>query len=234
MVLTKPKSMRLRSWFLMAADGTCLARTPEFSSGKRVSSIGKKFALRDYFPGLGQDLPPTTRSVRVLDAPHNSAAIFSSVDGKMTATFTVPILDSGKTMLDSEKNGIGTLAVCVECSEFSDLKLEESSDQQLLLVDARGYPIIEMEWSDEKEQVLILGPPQWSAGVLLHHENNLYHPTFNGLKRIDAEIGSRSGDATGTPVARAACELAGKRRSRRTSYHQTGPDAPPLRKPDAR
>jgi|GEM_PF-1371213 len=186
-VSTEPKSMQFRSWLLMAADGTCLARTPEFSSGKRVSSIGKNFAFRDYFHGIGQDLPPTTRSVRVLDAPHNSAAIFSSADKKMTATFTVPILDSGKTNVDQEKNGIGALAICVECSEFSDLKLEASNDQQLLLVDARGYPMMEMEWSDEKDQHLILGPPQWSAGVLLHHENNLYHPTFNSLKRIDAE-----------------------------------------------
>ena len=179
-VATEPKSMQFRSWFVMAADGTFLARTPEFSSGKRSASIGKNFAFRDYFNGIGQDLPPVSRSVPPLDVPHNSAAIFSTMDKQMTVNFTVPIVDL-------EKNRIGVLSVCVECREFSDLELEQSGDQQLLLIESRGYPMMEMEWSDEKQQVLILGSPQWSSGVLLHHESDLYQPQFNNLKRIDEE-----------------------------------------------
>ena len=71
--------------------------------------------------------------------------------------------------------------------------------------------MMEMEWSDEQKQVLILGPPQWSAGLLLHHENSLYHPTFNNLKRIDEEtlliMESKSKAVSSKPSAQHSAQL---------------------------
>jgi len=180
-VSNEPESMRFRSWFVMTQDGTYLARTPEFSGGKRSSSIGKRFAFRDYFHGLGQDLPPTAPALAPLEIPHNSSAIFSTMDDEMTVNLSVPIVDSSKGI-------IGALVVCVECREFGDLNLDKATDQQLLLVEGRGYPMTDVEWSDELGRVVDLGHPQWSAGVLLHHQSELYRAEFNNLPRVSDEV----------------------------------------------
>ncbi len=172
-------SMQFRSWYVMSADGTFVARAPEFDSQQnRSSSIGRNFAFRDYFHGLGQDLPPTSPANLPLDCPHNSAAIFSTMDGKMTVNFSVPIAD---------ENGvrIGAIAVCVECSDFGDLKLQQGDDQHLLLVESRGYPMMNMDWSDRLGRYFAIGAPQWSAGILLHHQSELYEPEFDELPRVN-------------------------------------------------
>lgn len=180
-VSAEPPSMRFRSWFVLGLDGTFLARTPEFSNGTRSASIGKVFAFRDYFHGLGQDLPPDAPAPPPLDAPHNSAAIFSILDKQMTVYFTVPVRNAAEER-------IGALVVCVACREFSDLDLQQSSDQQLLLIEGRGYPMSEMEWSDQLGRVIVQGTPQWSTGVLLHHQSEQYRADFGNLPRVDKEV----------------------------------------------
>ncbi len=185
-VESEPPSMQFRSWFVLSQDGTFLARTPLYTDNKPSASIGKNFAFRDYFHGLGQDLPPSTSQLKPLAVPHHSAAIFSTMDQEMTLYFSVPVFSDAK---DPNSERIGVIAVCVECREFSDLKLsEQSDDQQLLLVESRGYPMVEMAWNGSENQFVVQGTPQWSAGILLHHESPLYKAEFNNLDRVNRNV----------------------------------------------
>ncbi len=169
--------MQYRAWFVMSDKGTTIARFPEFSDGVRASSIGKDFSFRDYFHGLGQDLPPGLNHVSPITSPHLSTAVFSSNDAELTANFSVPVLNA-------EKQVIGVLAITVDRKTFFDIKTQQPEAQQLLLVETRSYPMYTFSWSDSAKRFEKEAGAQWSAGLVLHHEDSRFHPQFNALPRL--------------------------------------------------
>lgn len=175
----QPNALKFRSWFLIGADGTYLARSPEFDEGgRRSSSINKNFAFRDYFHGLGQDLPPASPAASPMSQPHNSAAIFSTMDHELTVNFAVPIRRT------EGEAPMGILDVCVECSEFADLEIDRRGYIQLLLVEGRGYPMSNLEWSDMADGFITTSKTLWSSGIVLHHESDKYRATFDNPPRV--------------------------------------------------
>ncbi len=178
----EPPAMKFRSWYVLADDATFLARTPLYSdAGELSASVGKVFAFRDYFHGLGQDLPPLSPTPKPTTKPHNSAAIFSTMDQQMTVNFVVPIKQPDGSV-------IGTLDVCVECREFADLEFTRGDELQLLLVEGRGYPIANLEWISRENQFVAQGDSQWSAGLVLHHQSELYQAKFASPPRVSEAV----------------------------------------------
>ncbi len=142
------------SWFIVASNGTQVARA------KKSGSIGKSYRWRDYFHGLGSDLPKdASLDATPITAPHQSAVYRSTSTKKLKVAFSVPIRKALKRRDDP--GVIGVLGMSVDLGSFRVLEDAEKLPDQLevVLVDLR---------SDE------LGPAVAAAGaekrgLLLHH-----------------------------------------------------------------
>lgn len=144
------------SWFVLDATGHQLARSP-----LREDSIDKQFAYRDYFNGLGRDLPPTETDVAPLDSPHRSHVYLSEVTDKFTLAFSVPIWQGQ----DGDERVIGVLGITANMGHFAVLRPQDAAEQDrvVVLIDTRPD-----------------GAPEHRRGLVLEH------PYLNGLMRKDA------------------------------------------------
>ena len=136
------------SWFINDARGVQVARSP-----RSEATRGENFAHRDYFSGQGINLPPDTKNIKPLKAPHLSAVYRSTSTGHLKVAFSVPI-ENGKK--GREREVIGVLAMAVDCGEFNVLEKKLPAGHEVVLLDMR--------------ESIIDGPPR--RGLILHHQHD--------------------------------------------------------------
>lgn len=126
------------SWFVLAADGTQLARSPD-----QGDTIGRNYAFRDYYHGRGADLPRqespgnSSGGVEPISAPYLSTVFTSEANHDRSVVLSVPIW-SHETEVD-DRRIIGVLGHEVTLGHFARLRADElSGNHQLpVLVDSR-------------------------------------------------------------------------------------------------
>jgi eukaryotic-like serine/threonine-protein kinase len=164
------------SWFIDDARGVQVARSP-----RSEASRGESYAHRDYFHGQGIDLPPETKDLKPIRAPHLSAVYRSTSTGHLKVAFSVPIGRKGKA-----RDVIGVLAMAVDLGEFNVLQKDLPPGHEVVLIDLRKATI-----NGETRRGLILHrqketsyhdgqPPPWIGAELLDRIDKL-------LGDVDAE-----------------------------------------------
>ena len=144
------------SWFVNTVTGLQVARAPQ------SDTIGKNWAFRDYFHGLGHELPRELKpsQVRPISRPHRSVVFPSQATHKRLVAFSVPIWSAPRSeSLPSEGQGaapsaerrvVGVLGMTVELGRFGELHPSggHSERQIAVLVDGRE------DWTGSKGLVL--------------------------------------------------------------------------------
>jgi serine/threonine protein kinase/class 3 adenylate cyclase len=136
------------SWFIDDSRGVQVARSP-----RSEATHGENFAHRDYFSGLGTNLPPDTKDVKPIKTPHLSAVYRSTSTKHLKVAFSVPI-ENGKK--GKEREVIGVLAMTVDCGEFNVLEKKLPKGLEVVLIDMRESTI---------------DGPDPRRGLILHHEH---------------------------------------------------------------
>jgi serine/threonine-protein kinase len=131
---TESARTKATSWFVTDHQGRHLARHPPDEK-----LVGKSFAFRDYFHGLGRDFPEGTLKEPIQDV-HRSVVFESQATGNHMVTFSVPIW--GGQPRASEI--VGVVGMSVELGEFAGLRIADpngrgagTQDRIAVLVDAR-------------------------------------------------------------------------------------------------
>ena len=135
------------SWFLCDANGRQIARVPA------SDSIGKNYALRDYFHGDGNDEPPDANAQRkhITDV-HRSKVYRSSTTGALKASLTRPIWS--QTEVNPNRKFLGILGMSMTLGEFKELETGLGSTQLVMVVDTEGN---------------VIGDAPEYEGLVLHH-----------------------------------------------------------------
>jgi len=136
------------SWFISAASGVQIARSPRSAASRGVS-----YWYRDYFHGRGQDFNPETSrpaDLKPLAESHLSAVYRSTSDKSLRVAFSVPIVgvSGGTTQV------LGVLAMSVDLGEFNVLEKRLPKGHEVVLIDLR--------------ESVIEG--QARRGLILHHQ----------------------------------------------------------------
>jgi hypothetical protein len=129
------------SWFVLAADGRQLARSPN-----QGDTIGRNYAFRDYYHARGADLPRREDAssdggddsdIRPITAPYLSTVFTSEANHERSVVLSVPIWNH-ETDVD-DRRVIGVLGHEVTLGRFAKLRADElSGNHQLpVLVDSR-------------------------------------------------------------------------------------------------
>ncbi len=153
-------ALKTASWFVNSLDGTQLARSP---AGE---SIGKNFAHRDYFNGLGKDFDPAQPQFKapspLSDRIVYMSAAFESTNTKtLMVAFSVPIWNDGPE--NYQRQRIGILCMTVELGDFA-------LGQNSWLVDTR-------ETSFNQQ-----------TGLVLHHPRMRQVDRAHALPSVSAEL----------------------------------------------
>lgn len=156
------------SWFLNDKTGLQWARTP------RSNTIGQSWAFRDYFHGLGRDLPPqpTPEAVKPISAPHRSVVFRTRASGALIVAFSVPVWSQprNKSGAPGPREVLGVLGMTVELGRFGELqpaKERPEAHQMAMLVDSR------VDWTGRKG--LLLQHPALSQALSRRQPVPLYH-----------------------------------------------------------
>lgn len=154
------------SWFINDQHGVQVARSPQSETSR-----GDNFAHRDYFHGQGTDLPPETKDIKPITAPHLSAVYRSTSTGHLKVAFSVPIENGRK---GKDRQVIGVLAMAVDLGEFNVLQKDLPPGLEVVLIDLRTTTI----------------DKQTRPGLILHHQRDeaAYHvgqpPPWVGSKTL--------------------------------------------------
>ncbi len=136
------------SWFVTAVSGFQVARAPY------SDTIGRNWAFRDYFHGLGREIPRDTppHTIKPITKPHRSAVFPSQATRTRLVAFSVPIWSQTEP-----RRVLGVLGMTVELGGFGELRPGRgASERQIaVLVDGRE------DWTGSKG--LVLQHPQLSA-----------------------------------------------------------------------
>ncbi|MCC7473930.1 MAG: protein kinase [Pirellulales bacterium] len=135
------------SWFINDARGVQVARSP-----RSDASRGENYAHRDYFHGQGKDLPPETKDLKPIGAPHLSAVYRSTSTGHLKVAFSVPIENGRK---GKDRQVVGVLAMSVDLGAFNVLEKELPPGQEVVLIDLRETTLDD----------------QLRRGLILHHQH---------------------------------------------------------------
>ncbi|MEM8865317.1 MAG: protein kinase [Planctomycetota bacterium] len=140
------------SWFLVARDGTQIARADP------SSSIGKSYATRDYFHGLGREIDES-ETIEPITQPHQSAVYRSTTNKELKVAFSAPVWSVAGD--DEQRKVIGVLGMSVELGKFGVFEDVEQLPKsvEVVLVDLRADQLGESSANGEPRQ----------RGVLLHH-----------------------------------------------------------------
>lgn len=158
------------SWFLNDKSGLQWARMP------RSNTIGQSWAFRDYFHGLGHDLPPNSlpATIKPISAPHRSVVFRTRASGALIVAFSVPVWSQprNKSVDRSAREVLGVLGMTVELGRFGELqpaKERPEAHQMALLVDSRA------DWTGQKG--LLLQHPALSAALSRQQPVPIYRLT---------------------------------------------------------
>lgn len=146
--------VKLESMALLNAEGVQVARAP------KSNSIGKKFAYRNYFHGLKQDLDPESEDYKSNPPPPadypivSNAYVSTNVDATgnhpIKTSFTVPIFAEPKEIGD-EKKVIGRLNMSIKINDLAIFDRLSKLSADAVLVETRNY-----SWGTETACGLIL------------------------------------------------------------------------------
>jgi eukaryotic-like serine/threonine-protein kinase len=149
------------SWFLTDEHGVQKWRNPFREPGVDVSTVGRSFAFRDYFNGLGQDAGPksTTTNFQPIQQPHISHR-FLGPGGDYYVAVTVPIWDG------EHKHILGVLGRAIEIGslldEYGRAIFEEPTgagrpnrvSREIALVDRVQGNLLDHTWFDKNDDVV--------------------------------------------------------------------------------
>ena len=114
-----------RSWFVTDAAGNHLARSPA-----APELVGRSFAFRDYFHGLGRDFEEG-RTFQPIRDVHRSVVFRSKAAGApLMVAFSIPVFGRLGEVL-------GVLAMTVEIGQFGALDLDVDESMVVVLVDTK-------------------------------------------------------------------------------------------------
>ncbi|MFO0947896.1 MAG: serine/threonine protein kinase [Planctomycetota bacterium] len=125
------------SWFVTNSIGLQLARSPLSDE-----TVGQNFAWRDYFHGLGSDLPKDSRGLSPIQNPHLSPVFESTSTRTRMVAFSVPIW-SGRVGT-TDRKVLGVLAMTVEVGKFGEIQDDDpkdgaaEADKHAVLLDTRA------------------------------------------------------------------------------------------------
>lgn len=151
--LKHDQAMHAAAWFLTDAHGTQVVRSPPSSETE-----GQSFAGRDYFHGLGREIPKDETQAKpptAITASHVSRPYRSKATGDLMIAFSTPVW-SGRPRAAGSRV-LGVLATTVKANRFDVLQLGAEDEQQeiVVLVDLRE------DWLEETSR----------RGLILHHQN---------------------------------------------------------------
>ncbi|HEX3870623.1 MAG TPA: serine/threonine protein kinase, partial [Pirellulales bacterium] len=183
-------------WFVLDAFGNQLARSP-----RDENTIGRNFAYRDYFHGLGHELsPPLPKHVEPIHEPHRSQVFVSSSTQRRMIALSVPIWQSDRTI--SHPKVVGVLGVELPLSTFVDLHANTEAQGHLVavLVDAlydaetppRRGVVLEHAFLAEARRDGHEPPPVFLDGAQIDHIEQLrklhQHPVEGAAAAKEAEL----------------------------------------------
>jgi len=121
------------SWYIINAKGIQLARA-DFDE----KTIDASFWYRDYFNGLGLDLPkePKRDDVKPIRRPYVSNIFQSKATGKMRVSFLCPIWQKPSDKSDG-KDPLGVLGLSLDVGVFRSLQIGLEEDQTATLASLR-------------------------------------------------------------------------------------------------
>ncbi len=177
-------AVKTASWFVNSLDGTQLARSP---AGE---SIGKNFAHRDYFSGLGKDFEPL-REAAAAPIPLENRIVYMSAAFESTNTrtlmvaFSVPIWNDGPE--NYQRQRIGILCMTVELGDFA-------LGQNSWLVDTR-------ETSFDQQTGLVLHHPRIKQLDKSHALPSVSRAFLDSAKQLRESATQSSSIANGQTVS---------------------------------
>ncbi|TWU24705.1 protein kinase domain-containing protein [Bythopirellula polymerisocia] len=125
------------SWFINDIEGIQIARHPlvERATKKPEDSFLENYGYRDYFHGLGKDLPnDSEKPIEPIQSPNLSAVYMSSTTGKLKVAFSVPVWSKPS---DEARKVIAVLSMSVELGAFEVLNKNVQQGKDIVLVDLR-------------------------------------------------------------------------------------------------
>jgi serine/threonine-protein kinase len=115
---TESVRTKATSWIVTDHRGRHIARHPSDED-----LVGRSFAFRDYFHGLGRDFPEGTVKEPIRDV-HRSVVFESQATGNRMVTFSVPIWSDAP----GSSECLGVLGMSVELGEFGGLRIGNGGD----------------------------------------------------------------------------------------------------------
>lgn len=165
----KHEHMEDRSWFICAADGSQVARSPQLQEdGTPFGSLMNNYNYRDYFHGRLSDFETGSP----IEQPHVSIAMESTNGGDLIVVFSTPIKPS------ADAPPLGIIGMSIELGQFADLDISLPAGQKVILADTRRY-FMKLTDSDDK------GPS--GEGLLLHHPDLAGIESANDLPHLDKQ-----------------------------------------------
>jgi len=156
------------SWFINDLAGIQIARSPitDEETDKIVKSFLKPYAYRNYFHGLGKDLPTDqAEQAAPIEKPNLSAVYQSSNSGKFKVAFSVPIWSQASKAAPASgvkaPTVIGVLSMSVDLGEFEVLNREIQVGKEFVLVDLRN-DYVEVDPANPDQNLE-------RRGMVLHH-----------------------------------------------------------------
>ncbi len=151
--LKQDQNAQHESLFVISEDGTQIARSPYSNS-----SIGKNYAYRDYFHGLGKDFPEGETASPAIREVLSAAYTSTNDQGQIRTAFSVPI----KARDEEGEIVIGRLCMSLPINALGilDLKAMRGLHVRSMLIDMRDYP-----WMNGSSVGLVLDGSEDSAPV---------------------------------------------------------------------
>jgi serine/threonine protein kinase len=143
-------------WFVDDAKGYELALSPIESDSRTQPTIGRNYAFRDYFHGLGRDLDPAMRSKPIRHA-HLSRVFRSTATNTLMVAFSVPVW-SHDDVQQRAPEPLGVLAMSVELGSFRVVSREAASWQGN--AQTRDWVLLDLETNPSVSDL---------AGLILQH-----------------------------------------------------------------
>lgn len=188
------------SWYILNAKGVQLAR-----ADYDEKTIDESFWYRDYFNGLGLDLPKTPKrdDVKPIRRPYVSNVFQSKSTGKLRVSFICPIWQK-----PADKTGgadpLGVLGLSLDVGEFKSLQIGLEEDQTATLASLRPD--------------VVEGLP--ARGMVLHH------PRL--VATLTKQLATEEGVKNLPRLDPALVERLEKLRQRRLAQLQLGDSTPAL------